>query len=116
MSLHVFISEYVMIISTLNECLWILVGGLVCGFTSFLVADYSNSRTKLRRRIEYAVISGIGAMAICYYAAKFFPEKFDVTDAPAFSVFVGLFGIGRVLRFISNRFGYSSENTEDREP
>lgn len=54
-------------------------------------------------------------MSICYYAAKYFPEKFDLADAPAFSIIIGLFGIGRVLRFISNRFGYSSDISEGKD-
>ena len=104
-----------MTISTIYECMFLLIGGIACGLTSFLIADFSNPQTSLRKRVEYAVISGIGSMAICYYAAKFFPDKFDLVDAPAFSVFIGLFGIGRVLRFISNRFGYNTDNSEDRE-
>lgn len=101
--------------SLLNECLLLATGGIACGLTSFLVADYSNPRVKLRKRTEYAVLSGIGAMSICYYAAKYFPDKFDLADAPAFSIIIGLFGIGRVLRFISNRFGYSSDISEGKD-
>lgn len=103
-----------MTISTIDEWLFLLVGGLVCGLTSYIVSDYSNPRVKPRKHFEYSCLSAIGCMAICYYAAKFFPEKFSMVDAPALSVFIGLFGIGRVLRFISNRFGYNDDNSEGK--
>ncbi len=101
--------------SVVQDCIYLLVGGLACGITSFMIADYSNSRTKLRKRLEYAGISAFGAMAICYAVAKYFPENFNVTDAPAASVFIGMFGIGRVLRFISSRFGLPQDTEEHRE-
>ncbi len=102
-----------MMTSVVSDCLYLLVGGIACGLTSFMIADYSNARVKLRKRLEYAGISAFGAMAICYTAAKYFPENFDLSDAPAASIFIGMFGIGRVLRFISNRFGLP-QDTEER--
>lgn len=101
-----------MTVSLVHDCLYLLVGGLVCGLTSFMIADYANSRVKLRRRLEYAGVSAMGAMAICYTTAKFFPENFSIVDAPAASIFIGMFGIGRVLRFISTRFGLPQDTEE----
>lgn len=101
--------------SLIHDCIYLVVGGIACGLMSFMIADYSNPRTSLRKRLEYAGISAFGAMAICYAVAKYFPENFSVTDAPAASVFIGLFGIGRVLRFISSRFGLPQDEEHRNE-
>lgn len=101
--------------SLIHDCIYLTVGGIACGLMSFMIADYSNPRTSLRKRLEYAGISAFGAMAICYAVAKYFPENFSVTDAPAASVFIGLFGIGRVLRFISSRFGLPQDEEHRNE-
>ncbi len=101
--------------SLMQNCIYLLVGGVACGVISFMIADYSNPHTRLRKRLEYAGISAFGAMAICYAVAKYFPENFSVTDAPAASVFIGLFGIGRVLRFISSRFGLPQDEERRNE-
>lgn len=89
----------------LYSSLLLLFSGAVCGVTSYIIADYRNLHRQFRRRLEYALISAFGSMAICYFAAKYYPDKFSLIDAPAMSVLIGLFGIGRVLCFVANKVG-----------
>lgn len=95
--------------------LWFAVGGVACFITSFLVAGYRYAHTRVKRRLEYAVISGLGTMAICYFARKYFPEEFIISDAPAVGIAVGLFGIGRVLDYAAQKVGLEKKSSEDKD-
>lgn len=81
------------------------LGGMACGVTSFLVSSFFKKPPELIRRIYYALISGIGAMAICWLGYRYFPERFEAWDAVPYGVMIGLFGIGRVLDWIAKRYG-----------
>ncbi|WP_295365768.1 hypothetical protein [uncultured Succinivibrio sp.] len=80
-------------------------GGMACGVTSFLVSSFFKKPPEFERRIYYALISGIGAMAICWLGYRYFPERFEPWDAIPYGVMIGLFGIGRVLDWIAKRYG-----------
>lgn len=81
------------------------LGGVMCGLTSYLVVSYKTIHTSWKHKIEYAIISALGSVAICYIAYRYFPEKFSIQDIPAASILIGLFGIGRILDYIASRFG-----------
>lgn len=81
------------------------LGGMACGVTSFLVSSFFKKPPEFERRVYYALISGIGAMAICWLGYRYFPERFEPWDAIPYGVMIGLFGIGRVLDWIAKRYG-----------
>lgn len=81
------------------------LGAVLCGLTSYLVVGYKAIHTGVKRKLEYAVISALGAVAICYTAYKYFPDEFHTQDIPAASILIGLFGIGRVLDHVARKFG-----------
>ena len=91
---------------------WYILGGISCGLTSFLVAGYRAIHTRIKRRLEYAAISGLGTMAICYFAEKYFPEQFNIVDSVAVGIAVGLFGIGRVLDYAAQKIGLEKRTGE----
>ena len=80
-------------------------GGMACSVTSFLVSSFFRRPPEFVRRLYYALISGIGAMAICWLGYRYFPERFEAWDAVPYGVMIGLFGIGRVLDWIAKRYG-----------
>lgn len=90
--------------STLDLMLF-LAGGVACAITSYLVAAFFKKPDNHRQRIVYALISGAGAIAICWLASKYFPERFEPWDSIPYSILIGLFGIGRVLQWIAKRYG-----------
>ena len=92
-------------------------GGLACALTSFLVSSFFKRPEQTVRRVQYAMISGLGAVAICWLGCKYFPERFDVTDSIPYSILIGLFGIGRVLDWIAKKYGIeTSEVRIENEP
>ena len=94
---------------TTESLLLFFMGGLVCGVTSFLVGSFFKNPEDLKRRVEYAAISGVGAVAICWLACKYYPERFEPWDSIPYSILIGLFGIGRVLDFLAKRYGIESK-------
>lgn len=84
---------------------WYILGGMSCGLTSFLVAGYKSMHSRIKRRLEYAAISALGALAISYIAYKYYPDAFRPTDSPALGIIIGLCGIGRVLDFLAQKCG-----------
>lgn len=86
-----------------------LIGGLVCGVLSYLVSDYSDQHDTNRKRLEYALISAFGTVALCYFAAKYFPDRFVPDDSPYVAVLIGLLGIGRVLNYLVKRWGINND-------
>lgn len=89
------------------------LGGVICGLTSYLVVSYKAIHTSWKRKTEYAAISALGSVAICYIAYRYFPDKFVVQDIPAASILIGLFGIGRVLDHIAHKFGLQDEGDKN---
>ena len=90
---------------TTLEILLFASGGLACAITSFLVGSFFKRPAEIKRRIEYAAISGAGAVAICWLGCKYFPDRFEAWDSVPYSILIGLFGIGRVLDWIAKRYG-----------
>lgn len=86
-----------------------LLGGVACAATSFLIASYLKSPERVLKRVEYALLSGVGAFAICWLANKYFPEKFDKWDSIPYSILIGFFGIGRVIDKIAEKYGIKAE-------
>lgn len=93
---------------------WFGIGGITCFVTSFLVAGYRYTHVRIKRRLEYAIISGLGTMAICYFAQKYFPEEFVFSDAPAVGIAIGLFGIGRVIDYVAQKIGLEKKPNEEK--
>lgn len=92
-------------------------GGLSCAVTSFLVSSFFKKPEDIFKRVEYALISGLGAVAICWLGCKYFPNRFDVTDSIPYSILIGLFGIGRILDWIAKKYGIeTSEVKIENEP
>ena len=92
-------------------------GGLACALTSFLVSSFFKRPEQTVRRVQYAMISGLGAVAICWLGCKYFPERFDVTDSIPYSILIGLFGIGRVLDWIAKKYGIETNEVRiENEP
>ncbi len=90
-----------------------VAGGVLCAITSFLLASYLKKPAVVLKRIEYALISGFGSFAICWIAFRKFPDKFEAIDAIPYSIFIGLFGIGRVIDFIAKKYGLDKTNSEE---
>lgn len=88
-----------------SEVTLFALGGMACSVTSFLVSSFFKKPPEFIRRIYYALISGIGAMAICWLGYRYFPERFESWDAVPYGVMIGLFGIGRVLDWIAKKYG-----------
>ena len=86
-----------------------LLGGVACAITSFLITSYLKKPESLLKRFEYALISGVGAVAICWLASKYFPERFDKSDSIPYSIMIGFFGIGKVITKIGEKYGIKSE-------
>lgn len=89
----------------LNEVYILGLSGVGCGVTSFLVSSFLNKPPELIKRIEYALISGFGALAICWLGYRYFPERFEIWDAIPYGIMIGLFGVGRVVDWIAKRYG-----------
>ncbi|WP_143075355.1 hypothetical protein [Succinivibrio dextrinosolvens] len=85
------------------------LGGIGCGVTSFLVSSFLNKPPELIKRIEYALISGFGALAICWLGYRYFPERFEIWDAVPYGIMIGLFGVGRVVDWIAKRYGIDKD-------
>ena len=88
-----------------SEVTLFALGGMACSVTSFLVSSFFKKPPEFIRRIYYAMISGIGAMAICWLSYRYFPERFEAWYAVPYGVMIGLLGIGRVLNWIAKRYG-----------
>ena len=86
-----------------------IIGGVACTITSFLIATYLKQPEQPIKRVEYALISGIGAFALCWLANKYFPEKFDKWDSIPYSILIGFCGIGRIIDKIAERYGIKTE-------
>ncbi|MGN0903418.1 MAG: hypothetical protein ACI4M9_09030 [Succinivibrio sp.] len=95
-----------------SEVVMFVLGGMACAVTSFLVSSFLRKPSELGQRIYYALISGIGAMAICWLGYRYFPERFEALDAVPYSVMIGMFGIGRVLDWIAKRYGLDKNGEE----
>ena len=89
-----------------------LAGGAVCAITSFLVATFLKKPDSVKRRIEYALISGTGSFALCWLASKYFPDRFDPWDSIPYSILIGFLGIGRVLEWVAKRYGIEGVQAE----
>lgn len=90
---------------TLIDIIWCTIGGCTCFATSLLVVGFRTPRPRLGRRIEYGLISALGAFAINMLALKYFPDKVEPMDVPAYSILIALFGLTRVLDFIAKKYG-----------
>ena len=95
-----------------QDLMLFFAGGAACALTSFLVAAFLKKPDSTRRRIEYALISGTGAIALCWLASKYFPERFEPWDSIPYSILIGFFGIGRVLEWVAKRYGIERTETE----
>lgn len=96
----VFISDKILV-----DIIWCIIGGCACFATSFLVVGFRSPRIGLERRIEYGLASALGAFAVNMLALKYFPDKIEPTDAPAYSILIALFGLTRILNFIAKKYG-----------
>lgn len=38
-------------------------------------------------------------------ALKYFPDKMEPADAPAYSILIALFGLTRILNFVAKKYG-----------
>jgi hypothetical protein len=86
-----------------------LIGGFACAVTTFLIASYLKSPESLIKRFEYALLSGVGAFALCWLANKYFPEKFEVADSIPYSILIGFLGVGKVIDKVGEHYGIKSE-------
>lgn len=83
-------------------------GGIACGVTSFLIGSFLKKPEQVLKRVEYSLMSGIGATAICWLAVKYYPDRFDPIDSIPYSILIGFLGIGRVLEWIAKKYGIES--------
>ena len=96
-------------ITNVHDCIMYLIGGLVCGVISYVVSDYSDQHDSSRKRLEYSLISAFGTVSLCYFAAKYFPDRFIPDDSPYVAVLIGLLGIGRILNYIVKKWGFNDD-------
>lgn len=89
----------------LADIIWCAIGGCTCFVTSLLVVGFRSPRPRLSRRIEYGLVSALGAFAVNMLALKYFPDKIEPADAPAYSILIALFGLTRILNFIAKKYG-----------
>lgn len=99
-------------VTSLHSCIMFLIGGVVCGVISYVVSDYSDQHDTERKRLEYALISAFGTVSLCYFAAKYFPDRFVPDDSPYVAVLIGLLGIGRILNYLVKRWGLSNDSKQ----
>ena len=88
-----------------------LAGGLCCSVTSFLIGSFFKKPKEVIKRIEYGLISGIGSIAICWLAVRYYPDQFEPFDAIPYSILIGFLGIGRVLEWIAKKYGIEATAT-----
>ena len=86
-----FVSDKILV-----DIIWCVIGGCTCFVTSFLVVSFRSPRLCLSRKIEYGLVSALGAFAV---------DKIEPTDAPAYSILIALFGLTRILNFIAKKYG-----------
>ena len=88
------------------------VSGVCCGVMTFIIACYRSKPPKMVKRVEYALISGMGCFSLSWLGVRYFPEYFTAYDVIPLSFLVGLIGIGNVVDVIAKKCGIKAD-TED---
>ena len=89
-----------------------VVSGVCCGIMTFTIACYRSKPPKMTKRIEYALISGMGCFSLSWLGVRYFPEYFTAYDVIPLSFLIGLIGIGNVVDVIAKKYGIKAD-TED---
>lgn len=88
------------------------ISGVCCGIMTFTIACYRSKPPEMVRRVEYALISGMGCFSLSWLGVRYFPEYFTAYDVIPLSFLVGLIGIGNVVDVIAKKYGIKAD-TED---
>lgn len=86
-----------------------IVAGFCCAVMTFIIACYRSRPPKVVKRLEYAMISGMGCFSLCWCGVKYLPEYFTVWDSIPFSFLVGFLGIGNVIDVVAKKYGLKVE-------
>ena len=85
------------------------ISGVCCGIMTFIIACYRSKPPKMMKRIEYALISGMGCFSLSWLGVRYFPEYFTVFDTIPLSFLIGLIGIGNVVDVILKKYGIKND-------
>ena len=89
-----------------------VISGLCCAVMTFTIACYRSRPPKMVKRIEYALISGMGCFSLCWCGVRYLPEYFTAFDSIPLSFLIGFLGIGNVIDVIAKKYGIKAD-TED---
>lgn len=89
-----------------------VVSGVCCAVMTFTIACYRSKPPKMVKRVEYALISGMGCFSLSWLGVRYFPEYFTAYDVIPLSFLTGLIGIGNVVDVIAKKYGIKAD-TED---
>ena len=93
----------------IKNILIFVVSGMCCGIMTFIIACYRSKPPKMMKRIEYALISGMGCFSLSWLGVRYFPEYFTVFDTIPLSFLIGLIGIGNVVDVILKKYGIKND-------
>jgi len=96
----------------IKNILIFVISGVCCAIMTFTIACYRSRPPKMVKRIEYALISGMGCFSLSWLGVRYFSEYFTAYDAIPLSFLVGLIGIGNVVDVIAKKYGIKAD-TED---
>ena len=79
---------------------------------TFIIACYREKPPKMMKRIEYALISGMGCFSLSWLGVRYFPEYFTAYDVIPLSFLIALIGIGNAVDVVAKKYGIKAD-TED---
>lgn len=94
-----------------TNILWYATGGVLCTITSFFAISWRSSRLRynIGRRMEYAILAGIGGFGLNWVVHRFFPEYFIASDSIPVGILTGFLGISRTLQIVARKLGIESD-------
>lgn len=94
----------------LKNILIFVISGICCAVMTFTIACYRSRPPKMMKRIEYALISGMGCFSLSWFGVRYFPEYVTTWDAIPLSFLIGFLGIGNVIDVMAKKYGIKNEN------
>ena len=94
----------------IKNILIFIISGVCCGVMTFTIACYRSRPPEMIKRVEYALIAGMGCFSLCWCGVRYFPDYVTVWDAIPLSFLIGLIGIGNVVDVIAKKYGIKSDN------
>lgn len=94
-----------------TNVIWYASGGLLCTVTSFFAIGWRSYRLRYNtcRRVEYAILAGIGSFGLNWVVHRFFPEYFIASDSVPVGILTGFLGISRTLQIVAKKLGIETD-------